>query len=139
MVPLGRDGFRDAVMARDRHRCVLCGEPAADAHHVLDRRLWTDGTQGLMLGNGAAVCNPCHLLCEMTTVSVEQVRQAAGIVEFPLPPSLVPGHVYDKWGNRVLADGTRLWGPLRDEGVERVLRRGGALALFPQDSSAWDA
>ena len=129
--PLGRDGFREAVISRSGGKCVLCKAPASEAHHILDRRLWTDGTYGLMLGNGAAVCNPCHLQCEMTTISVEQVRIAADILEFPLPSCLVSKRTYDKWGNQVMADGTRRWGPLRDEGVERVLQRGGVMGLFP--------
>lgn len=132
LLPLDRQKFHEAVMGRSHGLCVLCGAPAVDAHHVLDRRLWSDGTQGLMLGNGAAVCGPCHVRCETTQVSVQVVRQQAGIVAFPLPPCLDPLHTYDKWGNRVLPDGTRRWGPLRDDGVERVLRRGGFLHLFPQ-------
>ena len=123
LLPLGRDGFREAVLRRDRHTCVLCSKPADDAHHVLDRKLWSDGTMGCMLGNGASVCHDCHLRCETTTVSVEQVRLAAGITEFPLPPCLIPGRTYDKWGNAVRPDGTRERGPLRDEGIDRILAR----------------
>jgi 5-methylcytosine-specific restriction endonuclease McrA len=37
---LTRDEFREAVFARDKHKCVFCGSPAVDAHHILERRLF---------------------------------------------------------------------------------------------------
>jgi 5-methylcytosine-specific restriction endonuclease McrA len=41
---LTRDEFRNSVFERDRHRCVICGsEGKLDAHHIIERRLWTDG------------------------------------------------------------------------------------------------
>lgn len=33
-----REAFRDAVFARDGGNCVICGHPAADAHHIIERR-----------------------------------------------------------------------------------------------------
>lgn len=45
---LTRDEFRNAVFARDGHRCVFCGQTAEetpegklDAHHIIERRLFT--------------------------------------------------------------------------------------------------
>jgi 5-methylcytosine-specific restriction endonuclease McrA len=55
---LTRDEFRDRVYARDKHKCVFCGVPATEAHHILDRKCYPDG--GYYLNNGASVCNPCH-------------------------------------------------------------------------------
>lgn len=40
---LTRDVFRRSVFARDNHTCVVCGEPAHDAHYIMERRLWPDG------------------------------------------------------------------------------------------------
>ena len=53
---LSRDDFRELTFQRDGHRCVLCGAPAQDAHHIIERRLFPDG--GYYLGNGASVCGP---------------------------------------------------------------------------------
>jgi hypothetical protein len=39
---LTRDQFREAVFARDKHKCVICKEPAKDAHHIMERRLFTE-------------------------------------------------------------------------------------------------
>jgi hypothetical protein len=130
---LGRDAFRQAVFARSQHRCVLCSEPAVDAHHVLERKLFTDG--GYYLSNGAAVCAACHLACEYTQVSVEQVRCAAGITAPRLPVGLAPQHSYDKWGNRVWPTGLRSTGALaEDVGMRRALAAGGFLGiLMPAD------
>jgi RNA ligase len=110
---LTRDDFRERVFARDGNLCVLCGATAQDAHHILERRLWPDG--GYYLDNGASVCGPCHLECESTAVSVEQVRVAARIAKPILPPHLYDDEVYDKWGNIVLPNGTRLRGELAED------------------------
>lgn len=126
---LSRDAFRDAVFARDQHRCVFCGEPAADAHHIMERRLWPDG--GYYLANGASVCGEHHLLCETTELSVEDVRLACGISKPLVPPHLYPDQPYDKWGNPVLGNGQRVRGELfADESVQKVLAQGDKLGLF---------
>lgn len=119
---MDRDAFRTAVFARDRHRCVLCGAPGQDAHHILDRKLFPDG--GYALDNGATVCGPCHQKAETTEIGVEAVRDAAGITALHLPPGFAADACYDKWGNRIRPDGTRDRGPLfRDDGARKALGR----------------
>lgn len=126
---LTRDQFREGVFIRDGHKCVFCGEPAVDAHHILERRLWPDG--GYYLENGASVCEEHHLECERTTISVEEVRRACGITKIWVPPHLYDDHIYDKWGNPVLEDGRRGRGELfYDESVQKILKQGGVLELF---------
>lgn len=126
---LSRDAFREGVFARDGGRCVFCGAPAVDAHHILERRLWPDG--GYYLDNGASVCEEHHLACERTEISVEHVREACGITRIVVPPHLYPDHQYDKWGNSVLGNGQRTKGELFfDESVQKVLREGDVLDLF---------
>lgn len=126
---LTRDAFREGVLARDGGRCVLCGEPAVDAHHVMERRLFADG--GYRLGNGASVCATHHLACERTLVSVEDVRAAAGISAKVLPEHLYPDQPYTKWGDPVLPNGRRMRGELfLDPSVQRVLAEGGVLHLY---------
>ena len=94
---LTRDEFREAVFARDGNKCVVCGNPAQDAHHILERRLFEDG--GYYLNNGASLCGPCHIKAEETTLSAEHIREAANIDKIVLPPHLYPDYDYDKWGN----------------------------------------
>lgn len=126
---LSRDEFREGVFARDRYKCVFCEQPAADAHHIIERRLWPDG--GYYLDNGASVCGDHHIQCEQTTISVEEVRHACGITQVMVPPHLYADQPYDKWGNPVLANGQRLKGELFfDESVQKVLGQGGVLGLF---------
>jgi hypothetical protein len=129
MQPLTRDSFREGTFKRDNHKCVICGAPAVDAHHILERRLWPDG--GYYLDNGASLCQHHHIEAEMTTLSVEQVRQAAGITRKILPPHLYDDHVYDKWGNPILASGQRQKGELfYDESVQKILKAGSVLDQF---------
>jgi hypothetical protein len=126
---LSRDAFREGVLQRDGHRCVMCGQPAVDAHHILERRLWPDG--GYYLDNGASLCGDHHLACEMTVISVEEVRDAAGITRIALPPHLYGDMTLDKWANIVMPNGTRLRGELfEDESVQKILAAGGVLGTF---------
>lgn len=127
--PLSREKFSELVFSRDHHKCVFCGSPAQDAHHILERRLWDDG--GYYLDNGVSVCGDCHLKCEMTIYSVEEVREKAGIKKPIIPNHLYPDQRYDKWGNPILDNGMRLRGELFfDESVQRILGLGNVLGLF---------
>lgn len=127
---LTRDEFRSQVFLRDNHKCVFCGDPEGIvAHHIIERRLYDDG--GYYLNNGASVCPPCHIKCETTEYSVEDVRIACGIVKPVLPPQLYDDQPYDKWGNPILANKQRVRGELFfDESVQKILKQGGKLDLF---------
>ena len=131
---LTRDDFRSAVFARDGYKCVNCGITAGDvigshpvrldAHHILERRLFSDG--GYYLSNGATLCDQsgigCHMDAETTALSVEDIRLKAGITKVILPEDMYADLVYDKWGNTILANGTRTRGPLfNDASVQKVL------------------
>ena len=126
---LSRDDFREGVFARDGHKCVVCGGTGQDAHHILERRLFADG--GYYLDNGATVCGEHHKDCEKTLISVEQIREYAGITKPVLPEHFYSDVIYDKWGNIVTESGQRLRGELfEDESVQKILREGGVLDLF---------
>ena len=114
-----RTNFREAVFKRDGFKCVICGADGVDAHHILERRLWVDG--GYIVDNGATVCSPCHIACEKTDISVEEVREAAGVKKV-IPDHLYDDVIYDKWGNPILQNGNRLIGELFfDESVQKIL------------------
>ena len=134
-----RDEFREAVFARDGHKCVVCGlcgiqecadgPVKLDAHHIMERRLWTDG--GYHLDNGVTLCAVCHLKAETTELSCEGLRLMAGIAKTILPDHLYPDNIYDKWGNIVLENGRRLRGELFQDGsVQKALEMGGRLSSF---------
>jgi len=124
---LSRDDFRNGVFARDKHRCVVCGAPAQDAHHILERRLFSNG--GYFLENGASVCGDCHLKAESTVLSCDELRERCGIKTVVLPEHFYEDQAYDKWGNAILPNGQRLRGELfDDESVQKVIKP--ALHLF---------
>ena len=109
-VLLNRDDFRNSVFERDGHTCVICRALAVDAHHIMERRLFTNG--GYFIDNGASLCEKHHLEAEMTTLDCNTIRTAAGITCFILPDHLYSDVEYDKWGNEILKNGERLQGEL---------------------------
>jgi hypothetical protein len=126
---LTRDQFREGVFIRDGHKCVVCGNLADDAHHIIERRLFPDG--GYYLDNGASLCAQHHIEAEQTTLSCDLLRIAAGIGKVVLPPHLYGDISYDKWGNPIMENGLRLKGELfEDESVQKILAQGGVLGQF---------
>lgn len=129
MMLMDRDNFRESVFQRDNHKCVMCGNGPhngykIDAHHIIERRLWSDG--GYYIDNGATLCDNgkdgCHYKAETTFLSVEDIRIAANIVKVVIPEDMYSDHVYDKWGNTILSDGRRTKGPLYDDhSVQKVI------------------
>lgn len=131
-VLLTRDQFREATFARDKHRCVFCGDSTVFAHHIIERRLFDNG--GYFLDNGATVCDLHHRQCEMTVISVEKVREACGIKNVVVPDHFIEGEIYDKWGNPVLPNKMRLKGELFfEDSVQKILLLGGVLSDFSNE------
>ncbi len=130
---LTRTEFREGVFARDKDRCVVCGAAGQDAHHILERRLFTapDEEGGYFLSNGAALCAAHHVKAEETTLTCDEIREAAGITRIVLPSHLYDDARYDKWGNPIEPNGTRGRGELfYDEIVQKILASGGVLGEF---------
>ena len=65
---LTRDSFRDSVFKRDGYACVICGssDRPLDAHHIIERRLWTDG--GYYTDNGATLCDDGENGCQYNSI-----------------------------------------------------------------------
>jgi hypothetical protein len=100
---LTRDEFREAVFERDRTTCVVpgCGYDAQDAHHLIERRLWTaPGEQeGYFIENGASLCAYHHLWgAETCALQADVLRYWANIDERVLPSGWDPAQRFDKWG-----------------------------------------
>ena len=110
---LSRDDFRNGTFKRDRFQCVVCGQPAVDAHHIIERRLFKAGHEkgGYFLDNGASLCEKHHIEAEQTTISCQSIRDLCGITSVRLPEHFRPDFEYDKWGNPVTPEG-RLRGEL---------------------------
>ena len=128
---LTRDEFRNNVFERDGGRCVICSKPAVDAHHIIERRLFIPSGLGYSIDNGASLCERHHVLAEETNLSCDEIRSAAGITEIILPEHFYPDVEYDKWGNEILKNGTRIRGDLfDDQSVQKILKQGNVLSLF---------
>lgn len=126
---LTRDQFREGVFSRDNYSCVLCKKPAKDAHHIMERRLFSDG--GYYLDNGASLCEEHHIMAEQTIYGCEDIRLHAGILTTVLPEHLYDDMYYDKWGNPIIGHKQRLKGELFfDESVQKILKEGNVLDQF---------
>jgi hypothetical protein len=134
MKTLTRETFSNAVFSRDEHKCIVCDETAnLDAHHLMERRLFVDDIIpfGYHIDNGVTLCSLHHLEAEQTTLSVEHLRELAGIINIILPEHLSIDQSYDKWGNPILKGGKRVMGELFDEEpVQKMLKQGGFLSDF---------
>jgi 5-methylcytosine-specific restriction endonuclease McrA len=100
---LSRDIFRRKVWERDNYQCVVCHAEAQDAHHIIDRKLFTAKNElgGYFLDNGASLCAACHWLAEKSILSPKRIRDYAKIKIVVLPKHLLPNQEYDKWGNAI--------------------------------------
>lgn len=98
-----RTTFRTKVFERDNNLCVVsdCNSKADDAHHLIERRLWThDGEKGgYIVDNGVSLCNYHHQLAERNILSPQVLRMFAGIKNRILPQQLNHSLDYNKWGN----------------------------------------
>jgi hypothetical protein len=121
---LNRTEFKESVFKRDNHKCVICGKPAVDAHHIIDRSLFDDG--GYYLDNGVSLCFEHHMLAEETEISCEFLRSHAKIKNILYPSDLSLNEFvmdYDKWGNPILKDGRRLKGYIfRNANVQKIIQ-----------------
>ena len=61
---LTREEFKKQTFMRTSSRCCVpnCSCDAVDAHHIMDRKLFSDG--GYYLSNGAALCAKHHMDAE---------------------------------------------------------------------------
>lgn len=118
---LTRTQFNENTFKRDNYKCVFCSDTKIVAHHIIDRKLFSDG--GYYIDNAASVCDTHHWSVEKTDISVEDVRKACGIINIIIPKGFDPSKVYDKWGNVILENGRRQPGLMFfEDGVQKILK-----------------
>ena len=118
---LNRIDFKNQVFKRQNNKCAFCGEPAVDAHHILERKLFEDG--GYYLDNGIAVCAKHHLMLERDEITVQEARDSIEISVKILPENFKKDLEYDKWGNIIKDEHSRLKGPIfDDDGCQKALK-----------------
>jgi hypothetical protein len=131
---LSRSEFRQQTLARNGGVCVAprCMSLAVDAHHILNRRLFTgDAEGGYFLENGAGLCSSHHLDAERTLIGTRTLYIASDISDPAVPYGFDKDAEYDTWGNLVVNGYQRIAGPLfNDEGCQRALSAAGVLWQF---------
>jgi hypothetical protein len=76
---LSREEFKRQVFGRTSGKCCVpgCECAAVDAHHIMDRKFWSDG--GYYLTNGAALCSKHHLDAEQGRITPTECLNFMGI------------------------------------------------------------
>lgn len=74
-----REEFKRIVFGVTNGKCCVpgCGCDAVDAHHIMNRHLWSDG--GYNITNGAALCSEHHIQAENGTITPRQLIEYMGI------------------------------------------------------------
>lgn len=97
---LTREDFKKEVFKRDKYMCAIvgCREPAVDAHHIFERKLFSDG--GYYVDNGVSLCSKHHIDAEDGTIAVEDLLKLIGSDKKSLCDMLKIdfNKTYDKWG-----------------------------------------
>lgn len=108
------------MFERDNHKCVNCGRDGVDAHHIIERKLFSDG--GYYIDNGVTLCPACHWEAEKTTLSCSELRKLANISTIVLPENFDLNKEYDKWGNVLKSGKLYEAGPLfNEENVQKII------------------
>lgn len=105
---LTRDEFRESVFKRDLNTCVMCNGPAVDAHHIIDRKQFTDN--GYYINNGVSLCSKHHIDAESGIISCDELRAKAGIKTTILPEGFDETLNYNKWGEAIADDNKYKYG-----------------------------
>ena len=88
---LSREDFKERVFAKTNGKCCVpgCDCDAVDAHHIMDRKLWTDG--GYYITNGAALCEKHHMDAEQGRITPKQCLDYMGIklTDIRVPDKLI--------------------------------------------------
>ena len=102
---MNRENFRNSVYKRDNYTCVVpnCGQQAIDAHHLIERALWSDESEfgGYLPDNGVSVCEKHHKHAEKNFFPPQALRFWAGIENRILPKGFDPNNWYTKWGDEL--------------------------------------
>lgn len=93
---LTREEFKKQVFAKTNGKCCVpgCTCDAVDAHHIMDRKLWSDG--GYYLTNGAALCEKHHWEAENGIIKPKQCLEYMGI---PITKIRMPQKLRDIYKN----------------------------------------
>ena len=99
---LSRDDFRNAVLNRDNHTCIIpgCRKPAVDAHHIIERKLWQVESEfgGYFINNGASLCGEHHIAAEKNFFPPQYLWQLLKVNDPIRPKSFRMNTDYNKWG-----------------------------------------
>ena len=128
---LSLQAFKENVLKRDKEQCVICQAKTTRVQHLISSRLWDD--QGHYLDNGVSICDQHKHESDLTTVSVEELRKAAGITHVIVPEQFYVDQRIDRWGNHIINSNKRSMGPLfQEEFVQNLLLEAQVLDLFDE-------
>ena len=110
-VLLSREDFKKFGFALKGGKCCIpgCEECAVDAHHIMDRKLWSDG--GYYLSNCAPLCARHHLDAEMGIYTPYQMTKFANIpIEYIKKPDGIDWLTDEEYKELFKSEQINKWG-----------------------------
>lgn len=108
---LTREKFKQLGFLRTKGMCCIpgCREHADDAHHIMDRKLWSDS--GYYLSNCAPVCYQHHMDCEKMKWTPYQVMKFADIdIKYLQKPDKLDWLSFDEYKELFINGEINKWG-----------------------------
>lgn len=127
-VLLSRNEFKNKVFIRDKFKCIICKKEAIDAHHILDRKLFSEG--GYYIDNGVSLCFEHHLKAENGIITPEILRIKANINNIVLPDGYSKYIEYDKWGTKMYYKHPRIYHFSWSSGLQNDDRKHPNVGIF---------
>lgn len=112
--------------------CLFCDQKSTHPTLILDERLFASSAAAHHSKNQVFLCPTHQTLALQGKLSVEELREKAGIQEPWLPSGWSPDLTTDRYGNAYVPMGGWSKGPLMDEpDVQQCLEEGGVLEFVP--------
>lgn len=110
-----REEFKKEVFNVTKGKCCVpgCECDAVDAHHILNRHLWSNF--GYILSNGAALCSKHHIEAEAGIITPRQCLEYMGVKkeDIQMPDEFNDVMTYDEYIDFLMNDEITVSGNLK--------------------------
>ena len=108
---MDRKEFKKIIFERTNNKCCVpgCNCDAVDAHHILDRHLWSNG--GYIISNGASLCAKHHIDAEEGKITPRQCIEYMNIsLKDIQKPDKIEDLTFEEYYELLISDKINKWG-----------------------------